>query len=138
MGDAKPKGWGEGHSAAMMEVAQALGLDVVSLDDLRAIRGLLDAEPVVIAKGTVDPASLAGLDWQLASTAGSGPLVYAWAVWRDPVTALYERRRMHLPLSVVLAHAIGPAPAQDVISRVIPQIELDLLGEPFKRGARWV
>ena len=125
------------REAVMHEVAQALGLESVTLDDLRAIAALLDGAPVV-ASGNVTPDDLRDLvrDLRPVATEG-GPLVYAWAVWRDEATGLYQRVRMHLPVSVALAHAVGPTPPLDGISRVVPQIERDLLSETLNRGARW-
>lgn len=62
--------------------------------------------------------------------------VYAWAIWRD-ASGLYHRARMHLPLEVVHRYAVGPLPAPDLMSRVVPQIERDLVSETVQRGARW-
>lgn len=86
------------------------------------------------------PSSPKGVDAAGAERirAATEPTVYAWAVWRDPDTTHgFRRVRMHLPMSLVLAHAVeDPRPA-DLLSRVVPNIELELVDERLLRGERW-
>lgn len=128
MADAKPKGWNEGHAAAMVEVAQALGVEAVTLDDLRAMAELLDERDA--APTCVEGVAIATDD------AGRPVPIYAWAIWREP-SGMYRRARMHPPLEVVLRHKVGEVAPPDFVSRVVPQIERDLVSETLNKGIRW-
>lgn len=76
-------------------------------------------------------------EWTPKEAADDDPLVYAWAIWRDPTTGLYRRARMHLPVDVVIEYAVGGPSDPDLVSRVVPQIERDLVSETLNRGIRW-
>lgn len=132
-GEARSAVWHEGHATAMADVAKALGLEAVSLEDLAAIRQLLDEgqaiDEVSSSASLTDPG-------ERRAAAAIDPIVYGWAIWRGR-NGLFHRVRMHVPVRVVLDHAIGDPAAEDLLGHVGAQIERDLNSEAVKRGVRW-
>lgn len=70
-----------------------------------------------------------------AKTGPNGP-VYVVAFWHDGPHG-HRRVRAHIPLDVVLRHAVSEPTAPDLLSRVVGSIETDLRAEAVLRGVPW-
>lgn len=73
---------------------------------------------------------------QTEAEAPEGPTVYCWAMWREGAHG-FRRVRAHVPLAVVLQHAVSAPNPPDLFSRVVGGIAGELAGETVQRGDRW-